>query len=93
MATKIYPAIAKQILISTIVQAFFLPFHAKYNPATKPISGTIMATKSQLSFTVSSREFFFVEIFSSLDNIFKLPSMILISESNPATPELRDIHY
>ncbi|MGF7118867.1 hypothetical protein [Methanobacterium oryzae] len=39
-----------------------------------------MATRNQLSPTVSSLESFFVEILSSLDNIFKLPSRILISD-------------
>lgn len=69
MANIINHPIEKQILINTIVQAFFLPFNAKYNPAKKPISGKRMATKNQLSPTVSSLEYFFVEIFS-LDNIF-----------------------
>lgn len=59
----------KQILRSTIVQAFFLPFNAKYNPAKKTISGRRIAARNQLSLTVSSLEFFFVEIFT-LDNIF-----------------------
>lgn len=73
MANKIYHPIEKQILIDTIVQAFFLPFNAKYNPAKKPISGRMRATRYQLSPTVSSLEYFFVEIFC-LDNIFfKLP--------------------
>ena len=82
-ANKIYHIIEKQILRITIVQAFFLPFNAKYNPAKK---NNLWQEDSSKKPTVTYCIFiwiFFVEIFT-LDNIFKLPSRILISESNPA---------